>query len=287
MSKQPFYTSKFVNSQVGGIDAYVIDDGPGRGVRALCVNTGGGLRYRVLTDRGLDIDHAFHNEHSLAFLTHGGVTAPSRAYDRGIDWLASFPGGLLTSCGPFNIGPPGEDAGQELGLHGTHSNTAATVESVVQPDPRAGRTDDRSPAWSATDRCSVHCWSCVAPSRLRWEAARWISWTNFSTRQHRRAARLAAAHQLRLPLVDEGWGVLIRLAEGRAEGRPEAVSRFRRDGPQAHPRPSRRASRFNESVAYLFPRATDRSGNTTVGIVNRKLSLGVAIRYSTKSFRAV
>src|SRR3954468_799843 len=134
--------SFFINpAQLGGIDAYVIDDGPGRGVRALCVNTGGGLRYRVLVDRGLDIDHAFHNQHSLAFLTHGGVTSPSRAYDRGIDWLASFPGGLLTTCGPFNVGSPGEDQGEEYPLHGHHSNTPATIESVIQPDPHNGRNE--------------------------------------------------------------------------------------------------------------------------------------------------
>src|SRR5919107_835514 len=77
----------FVNpAQVGGIESYVIDDGAGRGVRALCVNTGGGLRYRVLVDRGLDIDHAFHNQHSLVLLPHKGVTRPSRAYDKGLEW---------------------------------------------------------------------------------------------------------------------------------------------------------------------------------------------------------
>src|SRR5688572_21468116 len=132
----------FINpAQIGGIESYTIDDGPGRGVRALCVNTGAGLRYRVLVDRGLDIDHASFNQHSLAFLTHGGVTRPSRAYDRGLDWLASFPGGLLTTCGPFNIGPPGEDAGDTLGLHGHHSNTPAAIESVLQPDPHRGKLD--------------------------------------------------------------------------------------------------------------------------------------------------
>src|SRR5437764_11517376 len=91
-----FDTNKFVNpAQAGGIERYAIDDGPARGVRALCVNTGAGLRYRVLVDRGLDIDHAFHDHHSLTFLTHKGVTPPSRGYDRGLDWLKSFPGGLL------------------------------------------------------------------------------------------------------------------------------------------------------------------------------------------------
>src|SRR6476646_3829713 len=131
-----FDAGKYIHTaQVGGIERYTIDDGPARGVRALCVNTGAGLRYRVLVDRGLDIDHAFHNDRSLTFLTHKGVTPPSRGYDRGLDWLKSFPGGLLTSCGPFNTGGPVTDGGEDLGLHGPHSNTAASIESITQPDP--------------------------------------------------------------------------------------------------------------------------------------------------------
>ena len=62
-----FDTTKFINvAQVGGIDAYTIDEGPARGVRALVVNTGGGLRYRILADRGMDIDQAFVGPHSLS-----------------------------------------------------------------------------------------------------------------------------------------------------------------------------------------------------------------------------
>ena len=106
-TQSPFDITKFINTtQVGGIDSYVIDDGDGRGVRALCVNTGGGLRYRVLADRGLDIDQAFHNNISLAMLAHKGITAPTRALDRDQDFLKGFPVGLLTTCGPTNIGGP-------------------------------------------------------------------------------------------------------------------------------------------------------------------------------------
>src|SRR4051812_23788413 len=139
-----FDRTKFINpAQVGGVERYVIDDGAGRGVRALCVNTGGGLRYRVLVDRGFDVDQASFNEHSLTFLTHKGVTAPSRGLDRGTGWLKGFPGGLLTTCGPFNIGEPCTDDDEELGQHGSHSNTAASIESVVEPNPRAGRNEIR------------------------------------------------------------------------------------------------------------------------------------------------
>ena len=38
-----------------------------------------------------------------------------------------------------------------------------------------------------------------------------------------------------------------------------------------------------EAVAYLYPRAS-RDGRTTVGVVNRKLGLGLAIRYNTREF---
>jgi len=61
-------SSNYINPrQAGGIESYVFADGEAFGTRALLVNTGGGLRYRVLPDRGLDIDQAFFNQHSLAF----------------------------------------------------------------------------------------------------------------------------------------------------------------------------------------------------------------------------
>src|SRR5204862_7163939 len=101
------------------------------------VNACAGLRSRALPARALDIDQAFFNAHSRAFLTHKGVTPPMRGMDRGIDWLRQFPGGLLTSCGPFNIGPPGTDKGEDLSLHGVHSGTPADTQSAVQPDPRS------------------------------------------------------------------------------------------------------------------------------------------------------
>jgi hypothetical protein len=286
-SEQPFDTSKFVNpAQVGGIDAYAINEGEGRGVRALCVNTGGGLRYRILADRGLDIDQAFFNQHSLAFLTHKGVTPPRRAHDRGIDWLKGFPGGLLTSCGPFNIGPPGEDAGQELGLHGTHSNTAATIESVVQPDPRAGRTQ-----MSITG--VVRYGSLFGPllelrrtitSLLGVNAIVFID--EFINPGNTDAPHAWLLHiNFGYPLVDEGGEFCYDSPTVEPKEVPEQVSRFRKGvDPKRIPGPLDAHRGLNESVAYLFPRAIDRSGQTTVGIVNRKLSLGVAIHYSTKEF---
>ena len=71
--------------QVGGIETSVLDNGAGRGTRIAWINTGGGLRFKVVIDRAMDIAEAFYNQHSLAWISHGGVTAPQPFSDKGND----------------------------------------------------------------------------------------------------------------------------------------------------------------------------------------------------------
>ena len=94
------------SQQLGGIETSILDNGAGRGVRIAWINTGTGLRYKVVLDRGMDILDAFHNENSLAWISHAGLTAPQPFSNQGIDWLRTFGGGLLTTCGLSNAGPP-------------------------------------------------------------------------------------------------------------------------------------------------------------------------------------
>ena len=66
----PFDANKFIHAaQVGGIESYEIADGAGRGVRALCVNTGGNV--------GLDCDGDPDRSRALG-------TAPARS--PGLPW---------------------------------------------------------------------------------------------------------------------------------------------------------------------------------------------------------
>ena len=254
-------------------------------MRALCVNTGGGLRYRVLVDRGLDVDQAFLNQHSLAFLTHGGVTRPSRAYDRHIDWLASFPGGLLTSCGPFNIGAPGDDEGETLGLHGHHSNTPATLESVVQPDPRSGRLEMSVTGVIRYGRLfgrNLELRRTVS-SRLGNNGIDFVD--EFTNPGNLPVPHAWLLHiNLGYPLIDEGAEFCYD-AEVQPTPSDESRKRFAPGQPyKTVPAPLESHRGFPEAVAYLFPKSTGRDGQTTVGVVNRKLGLGLAIRYSTREF---
>jgi hypothetical protein len=104
------------SAQIGGIETSVLDNGLGKGTRIAWVNTGGGLRYKVVIDRGLDIVEAFYNQYSLAWLSHAGVTAPRPDANRGLEWLYSFAGGLLTTCGLTHVGGPETDEFGERGV---------------------------------------------------------------------------------------------------------------------------------------------------------------------------
>jgi hypothetical protein len=126
-------------AQLGGIETSVLDNGAGRGTRIAWINTGTGLRYKVVIDRGLDIADAFYNQHSLAWLNQPGITSPQPFSDKGLDWLRTFNGGLLTTCGLSHIGGPESDEFGERGLHGLISNQPAEIESILQPEPAKGR----------------------------------------------------------------------------------------------------------------------------------------------------
>lgn len=126
---------------LGGIETAIADNGLQRGTRIAWINTGTGLRYKVVIDRAMDIADAFYNQHSLAWISHPGITAPQPFSNRGADWLTTFGGGLVTTCGLTHVGGPESDEYGDRGLHGAISNIPAEIESVIQPDPFTGKMD--------------------------------------------------------------------------------------------------------------------------------------------------
>lgn len=136
------WTGKISNTaQLGGIETSIIDNGPGRGTRIAWINTGTGLRFKVVLDRAMDISDTFYNQHSLAWLSHVGITTPQPLSDKGLDWLRTFGGGLLTTCGLAHVGGPETDEFGQRGIHGEISNLAAEIESIIQPDIVGGRME--------------------------------------------------------------------------------------------------------------------------------------------------
>lgn len=104
--------------QLAEIRPVVVDDGTGRGLRALDVTTGGGLAFRVLVDRALDVSVCSYRGLPVAWSSPVGEVHPAYYEPEGLGWLRSFQGGLFVTCGLDHFGAPSEDAGERLGLHG-------------------------------------------------------------------------------------------------------------------------------------------------------------------------
>jgi hypothetical protein len=112
-------------SQLGGITHYEYADGKSKGVSALRVRTAAGLDFEILPDKGMDIVAARYQGKSLSWHSPVGIVHPAYYDARDIQWVKTFPGGLLTTCGMYTSGFPSKDGGEELGLHGAASNTPA------------------------------------------------------------------------------------------------------------------------------------------------------------------
>jgi hypothetical protein len=112
-------------SQIAGARQIELRNGNEAGVRAVEFYTGSGFNFTVLADRGLDISESSFCGQSLSWQSSVGDIAPQFYVSRGLGWLRSFPGGLVTTCGLANAGAPSVDQGEELPLHGQYSNIPA------------------------------------------------------------------------------------------------------------------------------------------------------------------
>jgi hypothetical protein len=112
-------------AQLGGTRHYTLSDGWGKGLRAIDVNSGNGLNYTIIPDRGMDISLASFKGKNLVYLSSNGETHPSFYEQEDLGWLHTFTGGLLTTCGLTYLGGPGTDGNEKLGLHGRYSTIPA------------------------------------------------------------------------------------------------------------------------------------------------------------------
>ncbi len=282
------WQGKVINhAQIGGIETSVLDNGLGLGTRIAWINTGSGLRYKVVIDRGLDIVEAFYNQHSLAWLSHAGITAPRPDANRGLEWLWTFAGGLVTTCGLTHAGGPETDTSGERGLHGRFSNFPAQVESIVQPDLGTG-----NPEMSIT--------ALVKESRVfgpNLELRRTISGTLGEPviRVHDVVTNVGNSrtpHMLLYhcnygwPLVDKGTRIIWKgQCVSRGSDMDNAIFSDTHDFCIAQP-PLERHRATGEACGFIDV-TPDTDGMCTIGLYNEKLALAVATRYKKRQLPAL
>jgi len=117
-------------NQIGGIQTFEYNDGTSKGIRAANIKSASGIDITVLFDRCMDISHLFYKSIPINWNSPSKETFPTYYNSKGTEWLKTFYGGLLTTCGLSNIGMPNIDNGEELGLHGRISNSPAENISI-------------------------------------------------------------------------------------------------------------------------------------------------------------
>lgn len=140
-------------SQVGGISAFTFADGRARGASTLRVRTGRGLEYWIVPDRCMDIFECSWRGLSLCWHSPVGMVHPAYSSNRDTDWLRTFSGGLLCTCGLTSAGAPSVDDGEALGLHGSIGNTPA---ESVQWSEQWGDSDCEFTVSGTVREVSVH-----------------------------------------------------------------------------------------------------------------------------------
>ena len=277
-----FDPSKFESiQQVGGIRTATFDHPDAGGApacRVAMVDTGAGLRFTVALDRGGDIVEASYRDTNLTFLTPNGYVPPSHAYQHGADWMYSWPGGLVTCCGPLYMGQARVEDDVQTNLHGHHSNIPAAVRGIVNPDLMRGEHEMRleltvrdtrmfGPVIELrrTIRCTLgepvvtiedtlmNRGNTTAPHN-------WLYHVNFG-----------------YPLLDADTRLVYRGKLNTAW--PNVPADL--DAYKTISEPLQRHSGTREDGVIVEP-AADERGVAHVGIANRKRELGVAMRFDTE-----
>lgn len=117
-------------SQVISAREMVYHSGKAAGMHAVEVRNGSGLELTILPDRGMDISYASFQGVPFSFISKTGEVSPLHLGND--DFHKGFCGGLLTTCGLDNVGPPSESNGRALRLHGSLTLTPAEDFGIAQ-----------------------------------------------------------------------------------------------------------------------------------------------------------
>jgi hypothetical protein len=261
--------------QVAGVRLVTLGDGGGRGVRVLEVRTGSGFQFDVLVDRGFDVGRCEHAGRSLAWLSAVGTEGPWFYESEGLGWLRGFGGGLLTTCGLDHILQMADDTAEHyryrakptesFGLHGRVSYRPARLVGYGER-----WEDDDCVLWAEGEVLQAAVFGEQLLLRRRIEAR--VGESRLRVRDvvenvgFTRTPHMFLYHvNVGFPVVDEGSEVLAPAAATPA-GDPAADAYRRIGGPAAD---------IEEEVYEHDALAAESAGTVPVGIVNRRLGIGV------------
>ena len=110
-------------------------EGKARGTEIIEVKTAGGLELDILPDTGLDIGQCRYRGVNMSWLSKNGYDSPAAISPYETEFVNTFPGGLLYTCGLRSAGPANWDGEEWHPLHGRyHSLQAQQVCAETEAD---------------------------------------------------------------------------------------------------------------------------------------------------------
>lgn len=114
---------------------FTLAEGRARGTQVIEVTTAGGLQLDVLPDAGLDIGQARYRGVNVTFISKNGYDSPAAISPHETEFLHTFPGGMLHTCGLRSTGGAHRDSDEWHPLHGRyHGLQAEQVAAYVEED---------------------------------------------------------------------------------------------------------------------------------------------------------
>ncbi len=112
-----------------------VSEGRAKGTEIIEVKTAGGLELDILPDAGLDIGQCRYRGINMSWMSKNGYDSPAAVSPYETEFVNTFPGGLLYTCGLRSAGPANRDNGEWHPLHGRyHSLQAEMVCAETEDD---------------------------------------------------------------------------------------------------------------------------------------------------------
>ena len=111
-----------------------VNEGKAKGTEIIEVKTAGGLELDILPDAGLDVGQCRYKGLNMSWMSKNGYDSPAVISPHGTEFVNTFPGGLLYTCGLRSAGPANRDGDEWHPLHGRYHSLQAEQVSTERTD---------------------------------------------------------------------------------------------------------------------------------------------------------
>jgi hypothetical protein len=262
--------------QVAGVRLVTLGDGLGRGVRLLEFRTGSGFAFDVVVDRSFDVGRCELGGRPLAWIANPGTVGPWFYENSDWGWFRAWGGGMVVTCGLDHTLGPGEDDAEQFHQPHIFKKVPYNLHGRIGGLPaRLGGYGER---WDG-DECVLWAEGEVLQSaifgehlllRRRIEArvgeSRFTIHDEVENVGHSRSSHMFLYHcNAGFPVVDDGSELHVPSRKTTTDYGVPIEGYQTLSGPIAD---------FTEAC-FEHDLAAEPGGTVPVGVVNRRLGLGV------------